>query len=123
MVDRSAKTLLSLASILVLCAMFSGCGSSSVTRANFGKIKQGMPQQEVEGLLGKPTESKKIDTEAVLHDKIQKLALRGSIVLLSDWKDGSKMISVGFLNGKVTYKEWRDGSEFLNEPFLDGKGD
>jgi hypothetical protein len=71
--------------------MLAGCGSK-VTKENFDKVEVGMTEAEVEGILGKATET----SEA--SGSIGDLTGKGSIKV---WKDGDKKITVTFANGKV----------------------
>ena len=69
----------------------AGCGGK-VTKSNFDQIKTGMTVAEVEGILGKATDTK---SGAV---NLPGIAGSGSIMT---WKDGEKTIAVTFANGKV----------------------
>ena len=72
--------------------MLAGCGSK-VTKSNFDKIKVGMTTAEVEGILGKGTESKGV--AGSVGD------LTGSAKIMT-WTDGDKSITVTFVNDKVS---------------------
>jgi hypothetical protein len=64
---------------------------SKVSQENFAKIQDGMPEQEVLQLLGKPTESSSINV----------LGVSGTS---SRWVSGDAAITVRFVNGKVALK-------------------
>ncbi len=72
----------------------AGCGSK-VTKSNFDKITNGMTVAEVEGILGKGTES--TAASGTVGD------LTGSAKSVV-WKDGNKSITVNFINDKVALK-------------------
>jgi hypothetical protein len=71
--------------------MLAGCGSK-VTKSNFDQISNGMTLAQIEGILGKGTES----TGAA--GAIGNLAGSAKVVT---WKDGAKTITVTFANDKV----------------------
>jgi len=71
--------------------VLAGCGSK-VTKSKFDQIKTGMTLAQVEGILGKGTES----TGAA--GAIAGLAGSAKVVT---WKDGDKTITVTFANDKV----------------------
>ncbi len=77
----------------VLALALAACGSK-ITEQNYGRIASGMTQQEVEAILGAPTDSRT-------------LAIGSLSGTLATWrgKDG-RAISVQFLNGKVMGKEF-----------------
>ncbi len=82
----------------------AACGSK-ITEQNYARLTSGMTQQEVEEILGAPTESKT-------------LAIGSLSGTLATWKgkDGST-ISVQFLNGKVMGKEFvKSGSQGTRGP-------
>ncbi len=70
-----------------------GCSGSKITKENFDKIKLGMTQQEVEGILGPPTEASAIELPVISGTT-------------SKWARGDVVITVQFLNGKVMAKEF-----------------
>jgi hypothetical protein len=90
---------------LVMCAVLlqTGCtnrtdnkssgDNAKVTKANFEKIKDKMPEKEVIELLGSATESKDIEGGKE-----------------HTWKSGNNRIQIGFKDGKVDYKS----SQFVN---------
>jgi hypothetical protein len=65
------------------CLWLSGCGSK-FSLENFQKLKAGMSEEEVIGLLGKPTETSELMQMRLLV-----------------WKNGSDAASVSLLNGKL----------------------
>jgi len=66
---------------------------SKVTQENFAKIQDGMSEQEVQALLGKPGESSNITV----------LGLSGTS---SRWVADEGTIAVQFVNGKVRAKSF-----------------
>lgn len=70
-----------------------GCSGSKITKENFDKIKLGMTQEEVQGILGPPTEASGIEIPV----------FSGT---MSKWTKGDTVISVQFVNGKVVAKEF-----------------
>ena len=70
-----------------------GCAGSKITKENFDKIKLGMTQEEVQGILGPPTEASGIEIPV----------FSGT---MSKWARGDTVISVQFVNGKVVAKEF-----------------
>ncbi|HEX2566299.1 MAG TPA: hypothetical protein VHL85_05535 [Burkholderiales bacterium] len=75
------------------CALLMLVACSKVTQENFAKIQEGMPEQEVIGLLGKPTESSSVN-------------LLGVSGTASRWVSGDAEITVRFVNGKVALKSF-----------------
>lgn len=80
------KILLVVATIGVLVA----CGSK-LTPDNFSLVKNGMTEEEVKGLIGKPN--------GVKSDEM--LGLSSTIYTYSKGESEAK---IGFINGKVTHK-------------------
>ncbi|MGF1677892.1 MAG: outer membrane protein assembly factor BamE [Candidatus Methylacidiphilales bacterium] len=84
------KTTLNLLLGIVLMTAFIACGNK-LTSENFTKVKNGMTEEEVRSLLGKPKEVK-----------------TGEMLGLSSttftYEDGETQAVVGFINGKVTHK-------------------
>ena len=78
---------------LLLAAFLLLAACSKVTQENFGKIQDGMSEQEVQVLLGKPGESSNITV----------LGLSGTS---SRWVADEGTISVQFVNGKVRVKSF-----------------
>jgi hypothetical protein len=64
---------------------------SKVNQDNFAKIQDGMSEQEVLALLGKPTESSSVNV----------LGVSGTS---SRWVSGDATITIRFVNGKVALK-------------------
>jgi hypothetical protein len=84
----------SVAFIVVLCLLITGCGSK-VNQANYDKIKNGMTEKEVEDILGKGEEQASAGGNAL------GMSMSGKA---KAWKDGTKLITVSFIDGKVTAK-------------------
>ena len=82
-----------LLSVLILSILvLSACGSK-INQANFNKIETGMTEQEVQALLGQPTESSSMN-------------IGGFSGTSSTWINKDVTISIQFLNGKVGVKEF-----------------
>ena len=75
----------------VALVLLAAC--SKVTQENFAKIQDGMSEQEVQALLGKPGESSNITV----------LGLSGTS---SRWTADEGTIAVQFVNGKVRAKSF-----------------
>ena len=69
-----------------LLLLLAAC--SKVTQENYAKIQEGMTEQEVQAILGSPTES---STKTVL----------GISGTSSRWASGDTAITIRFVNGKV----------------------
>jgi hypothetical protein len=74
--------------VLALCLAVPAC-KSKVTVDNFAKVKQGMSEKEVEGILGSPSKSGEED-----------VPLMGKLKV-STWKSGNSVVTVGYKDGKV----------------------
>ena len=73
-----------------LALALAACGAR-LTRANFDRIETGMTAQEVERILGKPTEV----------DSIELGPLGGGARV---WRDGERSVTITFVNDKVVMK-------------------
>lgn len=80
--------------LIVLLAFAAAC--SKVTQENFLRIDEGMTEQEVIALLGRPTESNSVNF----------LGMSGTS---SRWVSGDAVITVSFVNGKVALKSFDKG--------------
>ncbi len=74
------------AALALAALLLAAC--SKVTEENYAKIRDGMTEQEVIAVLGKPTES-------------SSMSLPGMSGTGAKWVGGNVMISVTFVNGKV----------------------
>ena len=72
----------------VLAALLALAGCSKITQENFAQIRDGMSEQEVQALLGSPTESSSISV----------LGVSGTS---SRWVAKDAVITVQFVNGKA----------------------
>lgn len=72
--------------LLVAALVLAAC--SKVTQENYAKVREGMTEQEVQAILGAPTES---STTTVL----------GISGTSSKWVSGDTAINIRFVNGKV----------------------
>ena len=80
--------LLALALVMVVAA-----ACSKINEENFGKVREGMGEQEVLSLLGTPTESSSVSV----------LGISGTA---SKWVAKEAVITVQFVNGKVRGKSF-----------------
>ena len=76
-----------------IAALFALSACSKVNEENFAKIHDGMGEQEVVALLGKPTESSSVSV----------LGLSGTS---SRWVTKDAVITIQFFNGKVRLKNF-----------------
>ena len=77
--------------LFLACLLIALAACSKVTAENFAKIQDGMSEQEVLGLLGKPAESSSV-------------SFLGVSGISSRWVSGDTAITVKFVNGKVALK-------------------
>ncbi|HXJ51279.1 MAG TPA: outer membrane protein assembly factor BamE [Burkholderiales bacterium] len=85
------RTLLALVAALLLALIVAAC--SKVNQENFLKIQEGMSEQDVISLLGRPTESNSVNV----------LGVSGTA---SRWVASDTVITVRFVNGKVAFKSF-----------------
>lgn len=81
--------------VIAWLALAAAC--SKVTQENFLKIQEGMTEQEVTALLGRPSESNSVN-------------LLGVSGTSSRWVSGDAVIAVSFVNGKVALKSYDKGT-------------
>lgn len=74
-------------------AVLSGCTGAKINKDNFDKIRIGMTQEEVQRLLGPPTEATGVEIPI----------FSGTA---SKWVQGDTIITIQFVNGKVMAKEF-----------------
>jgi len=79
--------------LLALFAAFLIAACSRVTQENFLKLREGMTEEEVISLLGRPTESNSVN-------------LLGVSGTASRWVGRDAVIAVRFVNGKVAFKSF-----------------
>jgi hypothetical protein len=75
----------------MLVLLLAAC--SKVTQENYQKIEEGMTEEQVVALLGKPTETNSVSV----------LGVSGSV---SRWVADDAVITVRFVNGKVGIKSF-----------------
>lgn len=75
-----------------LALLLVACGSK-VNEDDFAKIHEGMTQDQVTDILGKPTQSSSIDI----------LGMSGTS---ATWTDNDARITIQFVNGKVRLKSF-----------------
>ena len=85
------RTPLALVAALLLALIVAAC--SKVNQENFLKIQEGMSEQDVISLLGRPTESNSVNV----------LGISGTA---SRWVAGDTVITVRFVNGQVAFKSF-----------------
>jgi SmpA / OmlA family len=78
---------------LALAGLLALAACSRVTQGNFAKITTGMTEEQVQAILGSPTESSSKNL----------LGLSGTS---SRWTGGDAAITIGFVNGKVAVKDF-----------------
>ena len=76
-----------------LAALFLLGACSKITQENFAQVRDGMSEQEVQAVLGSPTESSSVSV----------LGMSGTS---SRWVAKDAVITVQFLNGKVRLKNF-----------------
>lgn len=76
---------------LALAALLAAC--SKVNQENFAKIENGMTQEQVFDILGKPTEASSRDV----------LGVSGTS---AKWIGAEAVVSIQFVNGKVMLKRF-----------------
>ena len=97
-----------LAAVIMLAS--SGCGrGSKITKANAEKIKIGMSENEVSGLLGNPSESAEVVVPAI--GLVFEKAFEGKgpdrvKVKQTTWKEKDQVILVQFFGGKVVARNF-----------------
>lgn len=79
--------------VVILGAGLAGCAPAKVTKDNFDKIKLGMTQEEVQQILGPPTEATGLEIPV----------FSGT---MAKWVYGDATISIQFINGKVVAKQF-----------------
>lgn len=89
---RSGLNLTRLAAVCLLAAIVSSCGSK-ISEKNYERIQDGMTREEVESILGMPTDTKSV-------------GFGGFSGSHATWKaaDGTT-IMIQFVNGKVVSKQ------------------
>jgi hypothetical protein len=88
--------------------------TSKITKANYNKIKDGMTVAAVEGILGKGEEQASVDAGGSVDipgQNVGGINVPGQKVEVPKmsaknyvWKDGTKIITITFINDKVTAK-------------------
>lgn len=76
---------------LALVLLLVAC--SKVSEENFGRIEEGMSEEQVTAVLGKPTEATSV-------------AVLGVSGTTSRWVGNGAVITVRFVNGKVALKSF-----------------
>ncbi len=76
---------------LILVFLLAAC--SKVSEENYRKVEEGMTEEQVVAILGKPTESSSVSV----------LGIGGTV---SRWVSGDAVITVRFVNGKAGLKSY-----------------
>ncbi len=76
-----------------LAALVLLAACSKVNQENFGRIQDGMTEQEVAAILGSPAESSSTSV----------LGISGTS---SKWAGGDAVVTIRFINGKVAMKNF-----------------
>ena len=110
MTQTSFRTAILSVTFFLLSAVFLvGCGSS-ISMSNYDKIESGMTIEEVESILGKGEEqasssinipSKSISIPGGGNISTSGMSTSANAMV---WKDGTKVISIMFSDGKVMGK-------------------
>jgi len=79
--------------LIALCLALALAACSKVTQENYARIQDGMSEQEVHAILGKPAESSSVTI----------LGLSGTS---SKWAADGAVITIQFANGKVRLKSF-----------------
>ena len=78
--------------VALVVAGLAGC-PPKISKENFDQIKLGMTQEEVQGILGPPSEATGLEIPV----------FSGT---MCKWAQGDTIITVQFVNGKVVAKEF-----------------
>ena len=79
--------------VALVIAGLAGCHPTKISKENFDQIKLGMTQEEVQGILGPPSEATGLEIPV----------FSGTT---SKWAQGDTIITVQFVNDKVVAKEF-----------------
>ena len=79
------------AAAFALLLLLAAC--SKVTQQNFGKIRDGMTEEEVQSILGLPAATSRVDVGGFSGTSLS-------------WRSGDAEITVRFLNGKAVLKSF-----------------
>ena len=79
--------------LIALCLVLALAACSKVTQENYARIQDGMSEQEVHAILGKPAES-------------SSAAILGLSGTSSKWTADGVVITIQFANGKVRLKSF-----------------
>lgn len=93
-----------------LCLAASGCGGK-LTSANVDKVSVGMSEDDVTAILGAPNDSAEVDLPdlggmmgGMGAGDMGGLLKTPKKAKQSTWRDGSKSVTINFVDGKVTGK-------------------
>ena len=91
-----------------VCLSLMGCAGSKINKANFDKVSIGMPEEDVEAILGKGDEQADLNMPN-MGINVPNLGGGGvgRSMKTKTWEDGSKSIIITFKDGKVMGKVTR----------------
>lgn len=95
--DTTRGLALVVLAVLILSSL-TACEGSKITQENFDRIKTGMNQAEVHGILGEPTDASSID-------------IAGFSGTAAVWKRKDVTITIQLVNGKVVSKQFHKGDK------------
>ena len=79
--------------LIALCLALALAACSKVTQENYARIQDGMSEQEVHAILGKPAESSSV-------------TILGLSCTSSKWMADGAVVTIQFANGKVRLKSF-----------------
>ena len=91
---------------VLVCLCLAGCDATGgVSKASFEKVNNGMTEQEVESILGSPTQEGNFeDLMAKVPGMQTDAKLPGMTYKI--WVDGGNKITAQFHDGKLVGKSW-----------------
>lgn len=92
----TCRKLMMLFLVMTVAFLVFGCSPDKISKENFDRIQTGMTEDEVQAILGPPTESAGVDVTV----------FSGTT---SIWKKGDTVISIQFVNRKVLAKKFSKG--------------
>jgi hypothetical protein len=95
-----------LLALAAVCLLVSGCSGSRITKANADRINVGMTEQEVSAILGGPNETSEVALPDVgaMMGAVPGVSALPKKARQSVWKEGPKVITITFVDGRVSAK-------------------
>jgi hypothetical protein len=93
--------------LVALCWMVARCSGGKISKANADKITVGMSEQDVTGILGAPSKNAEVampNIGGLVPGGIPGMPELPKKAKSSTWEDGTKVITVVFVDGKVSTK-------------------